>query len=62
MKKITIAVAMMFAASAYAAQPEFTLVEVEITPTTEAQKPLVVAKWDSRFGAYALENVAAGGE
>jgi len=63
MKKITIAVAsLMIAATAQASQPEYTLVEVEMTPMAEVQKPVVVAKWDSRFGAYALENAAAGGQ
>jgi len=63
MKKIMIAVAsLMIAASAQANQPEYTLVEVEMTPVAEVQKPIVVSKWDSRFGAYALENVAAGGQ
>ena len=63
MKKITIAVAgLLFTAGAYASQPEFTLVEVEITPMTEVQKPLVAAvRWDTRFGGYALENTASGG-
>ena len=63
MKKITIAVAsLLFAAAAQASQPEFTLVEVDMTPMTEVQKPVVVANWDARFGAYALENVASGGQ
>jgi len=62
MKKITIAVAsLMIAATAQANQPEYTLVEVEMTPVAQVQKPVAFAKWDSRFGAYALENVAADG-
>lgn len=67
MKKITIAASLMgaltFSLGAYANQPEFTLVEVDMTPMTEVQKPVVVAaKWDSRFGGYALENTASGGQ
>jgi hypothetical protein len=63
MNKLMIAAAsLMIATSAQANQPEFTLVEVEMTPIVEVQKPIVVAKWDSRFGAYALENIAAGGQ
>jgi len=62
MKKITIAVAsLMIAATAQASQPEYTLVDVEMTPVAELQKPIVFAKWDSRFGAYALENAADDG-
>jgi len=63
MNKLMIAAAsLMIATSAQANQPEYTLVEVEMTPAAEVQKPIVVAKWDSRFGAYALENIAAGGQ
>jgi hypothetical protein len=61
MKKIVIAAAsLMLVANAHAAQPEYGLVEVDMTPIVE--KPAVVAKWDSRFGPYALENAAAGGQ
>jgi hypothetical protein len=61
MKKIVIAAAsLMLVAQAHASQPEYTLVEVEMTPIVE--KPVVAAKWDSRFGPYALENIAAGGQ
>jgi hypothetical protein len=63
MNKLMIAAAsLMIATSAQANQPEYMLVEVEMTPIAEVQKPIVVAKWDSRFGAYALENIAAGGQ
>jgi hypothetical protein len=61
MKKIVIAAAsLLLMANAHAAQPEYGLVEVEMTPIVE--QPAVVAKWDSRFGPYALENAAAGGQ
>jgi hypothetical protein len=61
MKKIVIAAAsLMLMANAHAAQPEYGMVEVDMTPIVE--KPAVVAKWDSRFGPYALENAAAGGQ
>mgnify|MGYP006951210244 CR=1 FL=1 len=61
MKKIVIAAAsLMLMANAHAAQPEYGLVEVDMTPIVD--KPALVAKWDSRFGPYALENVAAGGQ
>jgi hypothetical protein len=61
MKKIVMAAAgLMLVAQAHAAQPEYTLVEVEMTPVVE--KPALVAKWDSRFGPYAIENVASSGE
>ena len=62
MKKIMIAAAsLVFVTNAQANQPEFSLVEVDVTPIV-AQQSVVVSKWDSRFGAYALENVAAGGQ
>ena len=61
MKKIVIAAAgLMLVANVHAAQPEYGLVEVDMTPI--AEKPALVAKWDSRFGPYALENAAAGGQ
>ncbi len=61
MKKIVIAAAsLMLIANAHAAQPEYGLVEVDMTPTVD--KPALVAKWDSRFGPYALENAAAAGQ
>jgi hypothetical protein len=46
--------------AARASQPEFTMVEVEMTPITEAQKPILVS--ESRFANYELENVASGGQ
>jgi len=60
MRKIVIAASLMFVGHAYAAEPEYMLVETDMTPI--AEKPAVVAKWDSRFGPYALENIAAGGQ
>jgi hypothetical protein len=54
------AASLMLMANAHAAQPEYGMVEVDMTPIVE--KPAVVAKWDSRFGPYALENAAAGGQ
>ena len=61
MKKIVIAAAsLMLMANAHAAQPEYGLVEVDMTPIVD--KPALIAKWDSRFGPYALENAAAGGQ
>jgi len=62
MKKLMIAAAsLMIAASAQASQPEYTMeIGVDVTPVVKEQ--VAVTKWDSRFGAYALENVAAGGQ
>jgi len=61
MKKILIAAAsLIIAASAQASQPEFNLVEVEMTPIVEAQKPILVAS--DRFANYELENTANGGQ
>jgi hypothetical protein len=61
MKKIMIAAAsLVFVTNAQANQPEYSLVEVDATPIVA--QSVVVAKWDSRFGAYALENIAAGGQ
>ena len=61
MNKILIAAAsLMIAASAQASQPEFYLVEVEMTPIVEAQKPVLVAA--DRFANYELENTANGGQ
>jgi hypothetical protein len=60
MKKIMIAASLMIAVSAQANQPEFTLLEVDMTPTSEVQKPVVVA--DARFANYELENIASGGQ
>jgi hypothetical protein len=61
MKKIMIAAAsLMIAASAQANQPEFTMTEVDMTPLTEVQKPILVS--DARFANYELENVASGGQ
>ena len=61
MNKLMIAAAsLMIAASAQANQPEFTIVEVDMTPTTEAQKPILVS--DARFANYELENIASGGQ
>jgi hypothetical protein len=61
MKKLIIAAAsLMIAASAQANQPEFTMTEVDMTPLTEVQKPILVS--DARFANYELENVASGGQ
>ena len=61
MKKLIIAAAsLMIAASAQANQPEFTILEVDMTPITEVQKPILVS--DARFANYELENVASGGQ
>jgi hypothetical protein len=61
MNKLMIAAAsLMIAASAQANQPEFNLVEVEMTPIVEAQKPLILAS--ERFANYELENSASGGQ
>ena len=61
MKKLMIAAAsLMIAVSAQASQPEFNLVEVEMTPIAEAQKPILMAA--DRFASYELENVASGGQ
>jgi hypothetical protein len=60
MSKLIIAAAsLMIAASAQANQPEFTMVDVDMTAITEAQKPILVS--DSRLASYELENVASGG-
>ena len=61
MKTIVIAFsALVFVGSAQASQPEFNLVEVEMTPIAEAQKPVLMAA--DRFASYELENVASGGQ
>jgi hypothetical protein len=61
MNKLMIAAAsLMIAASAQASQPEFNLVEVEMTPIAEAQKPLLLAS--DRFANYELENSASSGQ
>ena len=57
MKKIVIAASLMFVATAQAGEME---IGVEMTPATK--KTQVVAKSDSRFENYALENSAAGGQ
>jgi len=50
----------LIAGSAEASQPEFNLVEVEMTPIVEAQKPIQMAA--DRFANYELENSASGGQ
>ena len=61
MKTIVIAFgALVFVSSAQASQPEFNLVEVEMTPISEAQKPIVLVA--ERFARYELENIASGGQ
>jgi len=61
MNKLMIAAfSLMIAASAQASQPEFSLVEVEMTPIAETQKPILLAA--ERFSNYELENVASGGQ
>jgi hypothetical protein len=61
MKNLMIAAAsLMIVANAQASQPEFNLVEVEMTPIAEAQKPLLLAS--DRFANYELENSASGGQ
>jgi hypothetical protein len=60
MKKLTIAVAsLMFVATAQA--NEMMEIGVDVTPMVKEQQ-VVVAKSDSRFANYALENIAAGGQ
>ena len=64
MKKLTIAAAasLMFAVSAQASQPEYTMeIGVDVTPIVK-QEPVALAKWDARFKNYSLENIAAGGQ
>jgi len=46
--------------AARASQPEFTIVEVDMTPITEVQQPILVS--DARFANYELENIASGGQ
>jgi len=59
MKSLMIAAAsLMIVANAQAEQLDF---GVEMTPVVESKK-VVTAKADERFGNYALENVAAGGQ
>jgi hypothetical protein len=54
MSKLILAVAsLMIAASAQAHQPEFTLVDADMTVTTEAQKPIVVS--EARFSNRELK-------
>ena len=62
MNKLMIAAAslMIVASAAQASQPEFNLVEVEMTPIVEAQKPIVMAA--DRFANYELENSSSGGQ
>ena len=58
MKKLMIAVAsLMFVATAQAEME----IGVDVTPMVKEQQ-VVVAKSDSRFANYALENIAAGGQ
>jgi hypothetical protein len=62
MKKLTIAAAsLMFAASAQASQPEYSI-EIGVVVTPIVAKQVLVSKTASRFDNYALENVAAGGQ
>jgi hypothetical protein len=58
MKKIMIAASLMFVATAQA--NETMEIGVDMTPMAKEQQ-VVVAKSDSRFANYALENIAAGG-
>jgi hypothetical protein len=61
MNKLMIAAAsLMIAVSAQASQPEFTMTEVDMTPITEVQKPILLS--DARFANYELENIASGGQ
>lgn len=63
MSKLIIAAAsMLIGFAAYADEMEVKMVEVEMTPITEAQKPVIAAKKaDSRFANYALESFNASG-
>jgi len=62
MKKIVIAVSLVFAASAQASE-DVTMVEVEMTPIVkQAPKKVAAQKSDERFANYALENAASGGQ
>ena len=54
-----VAASLMIVANAQAEQ-QFEI-SVEMTPVVE-QKQVVAARSDERFGNYALENVAAGGQ
>lgn len=58
MKQLMIAASLMFVATAQA--NEMMEIGVDVTPMVEQQ--VVVAKQDSRFANYALENIAAGGQ
>lgn len=61
MKKIVIAASLMFAATAQASQPEYTMeIGVDVTPIV--QEKLVLAKSGSSFESYVLENTAAAGQ
>ena len=60
MKNLMIAAAsLMFVATAQA--NETMEIGVDVTPMSK-QEQVVVAKSDSRFANYALENIAAGGQ
>ena len=60
MKNLMIAAAsLMFVATAQA--NEMMEIGVDVTPMSK-QEQVVVAKSDSRFANYALENIAAGGQ
>ena len=58
MKKIVIAASLMFVANAQA--NDTMEIGVEMTPMTKQEQ--VVAKSDTRFANYALENSAAAGQ
>jgi hypothetical protein len=59
MKNLMIAASLMFVATAQA--NETMEIGVDVTPMSK-QEQVVVAKSDSRFANYALENIAAGGQ
>jgi len=63
MKNLMIAAAsLMFAVSAQASQPEYTMeIGVDVTPIVK-QEQVALAKWDARFKNYSLENIGAGGQ
>jgi len=60
MKKLMIAASLMFVATAQA--NETMEIGVDVTPMVQQEQQVVVAKSDSRFANYALENIAAGGQ
>ena len=62
MKKIVIAASLMFVATAQAQTQSEQMMEIGVDMTPVMAEKAVVAKLDSRFENYALENSAAGGQ